>query len=80
MTAFHVGASNQPCGIQTPQPGPAVSHGIIAARPGRPQELLMVGGSRLNSDNYTGLYSTGIMGILLLDPLGQAQRSTGLIS
>lgn len=53
MTPFHVGASNQPCGIQTSQPGPAVSHSIMAAHPGRRQELLIVG-----SDNYTGLFST----------------------
>lgn len=47
MTPFHVGASNQPCGIQTSQPGSAVSHSIIAAHPGRRQELLIDDGSRL---------------------------------
>lgn len=74
MTPFHVGASNQPCGIQTSQPGPGRGPPTItAAPPGPQQKLLTVSDRRLNPD----VSSAGIVGILLIKLIGQAQLSSG---
>lgn len=69
MTPFHVGASNQSCGILTSQlgPGRVTQHYRCTSRP--PSEAPYCG----NSDNSTGVFSPGIRGILLIKLMGHAQ-------
>lgn len=74
LTPFHVGASNQPCGIPTSQPGPGRVTQHYHAHPSRRQKLLIVSASRPNSDSPTGVFSPGI---LLVKLMGHAQLGWG---
>lgn len=72
------GHSNQPCGIQTSQPGPGrvTQHYGSAPRPPA-QKLLIVNVGRLISDDYTGALAlpVGVSAFSSLTSLDELNRA-----